>query len=67
MEREGYSTLDIRSYLRALNFLGHMLFVCELFENILKFQCKADFVIILVSVLKNVYKVFLEIFILSKG
>ena len=40
--------------------------MCDLFENILKCQCKDNFVIILVSFHKNVYKVFLKIFVVLK-
>ena len=61
MKREGVSTLFIRSYLWALNFLAHIenfICVCDLFENILKRQSTTNFVMILVSVLKNAYKVF---------
>ena len=69
MKRKGVITLFIRSYLRALNCLAHFrkvaLCLYDLFENILKCQCKANFVIILVSVLMNVYKVFLKICVLK--
>ena len=64
MKREVVRNLFIHNYLQALNCLAHFrklaLCVCDLFENILKCQCKDNFVIILVSVLKNVYKVFFE-------
>ena len=68
MKMEGVSIFLIHSYLWALNCLTYFklaLCVCDLFENILKCQCKVNFVIIFVSVLKNVYKVFLKIFVLK--
>ena len=55
MKREGINTLSIRSYLRAINC------VC------LKKYFDFDFVMILVSVLKNVYEVFENIYLKMWG
>ena len=64
MEREGVSTLSIRSYLRALRCLAHVLkIVCALclLKNVLKCLSAAiHFMITLVSVLKSVIKHFLK-------
>ena len=61
MKREGVSTLFICSYLRTLNLLAHfenLLFCVSVLKIFLNSQCKANFVMILVSILKNAYKVF---------
>ena len=57
MEREGVSTLYIRSYLRALRYLliFQIACVCFAFEIFLFY-----FVLTLVSVLKSVTKLFLK-------
>ena len=61
MEREGISTLFIHSYLRTLNRLAHfenLLFVCVFEKYFESANVRRNFVMILVSFLKNVYKVF---------
>ena len=62
MEREGFSILSIRSFLRALRCLAHCLKYLVLlcvFERIFFLKCLSEaipFVLTLVSVLKSVDK-----------
>ena len=61
MEREGVSTLSIRSYLRALRCLAHFEIPCALcvLKSILKcLSVAVCFMITFVSVLKSVDKAF---------
>ena len=64
MKREGISTLSIRSYLQALNCLGHFnCFLCVCLKRFFEKAFRLDFVMILAGM----YTKCLEMFCFGKG